>query len=119
MLIDQLAKITGVSVRTLRQYESVGLLGDVEGEGNEKQYHESHIHAIKLIKMAQTVGFSLREILNVLNVQTLTNDNKVQRALNVLEQRRSVINTEKHDSHDQLQIIEKLKRELEIFLQPS
>ncbi|SFO54615.1 DNA-binding transcriptional regulator, MerR family [Algoriphagus ornithinivorans] len=70
MLISELSKRTGVSVHTLRYYENYGLF---KGENNKtvktnnyKQYDESLIEKIQLIKEAKEIGFTLSEIKDLL-----------------------------------------------------
>ncbi|MFH4968333.1 MerR family transcriptional regulator [Gaetbulibacter sp. M240] len=70
MLISELAKRTGVSIHTLRYYENYGLF---KGENdktvktnNYKQYDESLIEKIQLIKEGKEIGFTLSEIKNLL-----------------------------------------------------
>jgi DNA-binding transcriptional MerR regulator len=71
MLINELSKKTGVSIHTIRFYENKGLF---EGTTNEsvktnkyKNYDESHIEKIEVIKEAQEVGFTLSEIKTLLD----------------------------------------------------
>ena len=70
MLISELAKRTGVSVHTLRYYENYGLFkGETDKTvktNNYKQYDESLIEKIQLIKEAKEIGFTLSEIKGLL-----------------------------------------------------
>ena len=70
MLISELAKRTGVSVHTLRYYENYGLFkGETDRTvktNNYKQYDESLIEKIQLIKEAKEIGFTLSEIKDLL-----------------------------------------------------
>lgn len=66
MLINELAKQTGVSIHTLRYYENLGL---IKGEADEKvksnnykQYNEAHVGKVKGIILAKKGGFTLTEI---------------------------------------------------------
>ncbi len=70
MLISELSKRTGVSIHTIRYYEMYGLF---EGKVNEtvksnnyKQYDESAIGKLELIKEAKEIGFTLSEIKKLL-----------------------------------------------------
>jgi MerR family copper efflux transcriptional regulator len=66
MLINELAKRTGVSIHTLRYYENLGLFqGAVDlsvKTNNYKNYDENLVDQISLIKDAKDVGFTLAEI---------------------------------------------------------
>lgn len=119
MLIGQISKITGVPVKTLRLYESVGLITPEANAQGEQQYLESHIHAIKLIKMARDVGFSLREIVAVLNDQSPYNDEAVDDAIQVLDDLLLKLSPQQSDYQQKKQNIVKFRRELEDFLLTS
>jgi len=66
MLINELSKKTGVSIHTIRFYEIKGLIQGVTNESvktnNYKNYDDSHVEKISVIKEAQEVGFTLSEI---------------------------------------------------------
>jgi len=71
MLISELSKQTGVSIPTLRYYENYGLFKGVSNEkvttNNYKNYDESLVEKIELIKGAKEVGFTLSEIKSLLD----------------------------------------------------
>ncbi|MCD8739018.1 MerR family transcriptional regulator [Mucilaginibacter roseus] len=66
MLINQLAKRTGVTVHTLRYYENLALIqGKVNPElksNNYKYYDEEVVERVTIIKDVQGLGFTLAEI---------------------------------------------------------
>jgi MerR family transcriptional regulator, copper efflux regulator len=70
MLINELAKRTGVSIPTLRYYENYGLFEGLTDEAvqtnNYKQYDESLIGKIDWIREAKKAGFTLAEIKKLL-----------------------------------------------------
>ncbi len=71
MLISELAKRTGVTVHTLRFYENVGLFkGETDEQvktNNYKQYSEELVGKIALIREAKEIGFTLKEIKELLD----------------------------------------------------
>jgi len=71
MLINELSKRTGLSIHTLRYYENYGLFsGECDEEvktNNYRNYDESLVERIDLIKGAKEVGFTLSEIKNLLD----------------------------------------------------
>lgn len=71
MLINELSKRTGLSIHTLRYYENYGLLEGRTDEAvksnNYKQYDESLVEKIEIIKGAKEVGFTLSEIKNLVD----------------------------------------------------
>ena len=71
MLISELSKRTGLSIHTLRYYENYGLFAGERDEtvmtNNYKQYDESLVEKIELIKEAKEIGFTLSEIKKLLD----------------------------------------------------
>src|SRR5581483_12005788 len=66
--IDQVAAQTGLTKRTLRYYEEVGLLPPTgRTEGNYRRYSEADIERLERIKkLRDLLGFSLNDIRNLL-----------------------------------------------------
>jgi MerR family Zn(II)-responsive transcriptional regulator of zntA len=71
MLINELAKITGVSAHTIRYYEKYGLIKGKRKEGvktnNYFHYDEETVEKLELIRDAKSVGFTLNEIKQLLD----------------------------------------------------
>ena len=67
MRIGELAELAGVTPRTLRYYEDLGLLGPNERAGQGFRYYsEAELHRLKKIDMLKQLGLSLEEIGEVL-----------------------------------------------------
>ena len=65
---NSLAKKTNLSVYTVRHYTKIGLLEPVKNSINGyKVYQESDITRLKFIIAAKELGFTLHEIINILN----------------------------------------------------
>ncbi|MFV2031095.1 MAG: redox-sensitive transcriptional activator SoxR [Gammaproteobacteria bacterium] len=75
--IGEAARRSGVATSTLRFYESRGLIQAIRVSGNHRRYHRAMLRRISIIRIAQTLGLSLREISNALeslpNKRTPTN----------------------------------------------
>ena len=68
--IGDIAKQTGVSVGTLRYYETLKLLYPIERGDNGYRYYSSEtIQQVQFIKKSQALGFSLEEIRQILDVR--------------------------------------------------
>jgi DNA-binding transcriptional MerR regulator len=68
MKISELEASTGVGRHAVRYYERQGLLGEVQRTGgNYRDYPESLVKEIKLLRSMQALGFSLTEIRQVLD----------------------------------------------------
>lgn len=68
LTIGKVSKQTGISVGALRYYESLGLLASKRGENGYRYYAPEAVKQVKFIKKAQTLGFSLEDIHEILNV---------------------------------------------------
>lgn len=67
MNISQLAKITGVTTDSLRYYEKMGLLENPARQHNGyRSYEEADIRRVRFVRSAQTLGFSLAEIREII-----------------------------------------------------
>ena len=66
--IGALSKQTGVAIGALRYYESVGLLSSERSDNGYRNYRPQAVQQVQFIKKAQTIGFSLEEIGEVLNL---------------------------------------------------
>ena len=65
--IGQVAKQTGLGIETVRFYEREGLLeAPQRKESGYRQYREEVINRLRFIKRAKELGFSLREIKELL-----------------------------------------------------
>lgn len=63
MFIHELAQLTGVSAKTIRYYESIGLLPKPErAENNYRQYSDDVVERLRFIVSARSLGFTLTDI---------------------------------------------------------
>lgn len=68
--IGELAKQTGLTVGTLRYYSGLGLLHPVKrGDNGYRYYSFDAAQQVEFIKKAQTLGFTLEEIKQILAVR--------------------------------------------------
>ncbi|MCW8875551.1 MAG: redox-sensitive transcriptional activator SoxR [Kangiellaceae bacterium] len=66
--VGQIAKRAGVSVSTLHFYETKGLIKSWRNSGNQRRYSPSVLRRIGVIKSAQNLGISLKEIKRALSI---------------------------------------------------
>ncbi|WP_326594148.1 MerR family transcriptional regulator [Streptomyces brevispora] len=63
----QVAEAAGVNVQTLRYYERRGLLAEPDrSNGGHRLYGEEAVTALRVIKAAQRLGFTLEEVAELL-----------------------------------------------------
>ena len=63
MTIGQAAQRSGVPPKTIRYYESVGLVSPAaRGQNNYRGYGEREVDTLRFINRARGLGFSLKEI---------------------------------------------------------
>ncbi|MDX1706878.1 MerR family transcriptional regulator [Pseudidiomarina sp.] len=68
MQIAELEQRTGVNRHTLRYYEKAGLLQEVGRRGNNyREYPQKAVERVTMVRQLKALGFSLREIRDILN----------------------------------------------------
>ena len=67
MNIGDVARSTGLNSRTIRFYESIGLVGEPDRTaGGYRQYAEKDVHRLRFVASARALGFSVDEIRRLL-----------------------------------------------------
>ena len=69
LLIGEVAERTGLTAPTIRYYESIGLVKPpVRSDAGYRRYSQTTIEELQFIKKAQTLGFSLDEVAEILKL---------------------------------------------------
>lgn len=62
MYIGQAAQRSGTTIKSIRHYESIGLLPAAQRQGKYRVYDQPSIDLLIFIKCAQQLGFRLKEL---------------------------------------------------------
>ncbi len=65
MYIGQAAQRSGTTVKSIRHYESIGLLPVARRQGKYRIYDQHSVDLLMFIKCAQQLGFRLKELHSV------------------------------------------------------
>jgi len=69
LTIGRLAKAAGVGVETVRYYEQRGILPQPPRDEGVRRYPSDFVNRIRFVKRAQTLGFTLDEISELLKLE--------------------------------------------------
>ncbi|WGV98866.1 MerR family transcriptional regulator [Vibrio sp. YMD68] len=70
MYIGELAKKSGVSIKAIRHYESIGLIKTPIRQGQYRIYDTSYLDVLAMIKQAKQLGFTLAELKEIAQAKT-------------------------------------------------
>lgn len=104
----EIAKLCGVSVRTVQYYDTKNLLVPSElTEGGRRLYNDDDLKMMKIICFLREAGFPLKSI------DALLSDENTESIISVLlEQQEKVLKEEIQEREKQLSIIESIKSEM-------
>lgn len=69
-LIGEAARLLGVNPKTIRYYESIGILPDPKRtQSRYRLYGKGDIERLKFIKKAKKLGFSLKQIVHIIKIK--------------------------------------------------
>lgn len=88
MYIGKLAKLTGATQKAIRHYEKLGLIPEPQRIGRYRIYNDADTTLICMIKRAQSVGFSLKEITDVVSIRAKTRQLPVELVVELIDSKR-------------------------------
>ena len=105
--IGKVAEITGASCKAIRHYESLGLLPAPRRRGKYRIYSERDVFLVHMIKHAQSFGFSLMELKELVTATANAKENRfpLQLANALFERKRAAL-------RDEINALRKLDRRL-------
>jgi DNA-binding transcriptional MerR regulator len=120
LTIGQFSKMAGVSARALRLYEEEGLIqSHARGENDYRYFREDQLELVGRIKKFKGLGFALREIRAILDVDLTMNCDKLE---SFLEQRLKSLSTQEIElakQRSQIEIILSSLKEKKGGLRPN
>ncbi|GAB5518409.1 MAG: Zn(2+)-responsive transcriptional regulator [Rhodothermales bacterium] len=79
MTRSQIAQTVGLGKETVRYYEQRGLLPDVARSTSDyRLYDDADVQRLRFIQQAKTLGFTLREIKDLLDLRATTDADRQQ-----------------------------------------
>lgn len=76
--IGEIAQIVGMTTRTIRYYEEIGLLNSIKRlEGGKRIYTDDDIRRLKFINRLKVLGLSLNDMKELENVYSVSKSNRV------------------------------------------
>lgn len=68
MRIGQAAATSGLSVKAIRHYDNLGLLGELKRTGAYRDFTTSDVQNLKIVARCRKLGFTLPEVQRVLHL---------------------------------------------------
>ena len=85
--VQEVSRLTGVSVRTLHYYDKIGLLKPTQvSESRYRFYDEAALERLRLILMFRELGFSLRDIGAILDAPDEERNRILEQQIDLLQQ---------------------------------
>ncbi len=92
-IISEIAKITGLSVPTLRYYEELGLLSLKRNNSNYRIFTDDDLRWIEFINRAKATGMSLAKIIDYSKLREKGNSTILER-MNILAKQEAFLQLE-------------------------
>lgn len=110
MYIGEAAKQTGLSIKTIRFYESIGLIPEPKRNGRFRVYSDRDVDMLLLIKEAKQLGFTLNQLKSAVVLENDKVDWDKVRPL--LDQLRKQLIEQKKDIDKKLALLEECYSQL-------
>lgn len=85
--IGELSELLGMSARTIRYYEEIGLIDHPKRRGNKRAYAYEHFRRLRFIKRLKLLGLSLAEMSELQTIYKIhrSNEKMLLRLLELLD----------------------------------
>ena len=86
MTVKQVSELTGVSIRTLRYYDSIGLLKPAEHtEAGYRLYDDIDLEKLQQIMLFRELEFPLKDIIGIVNSPDFDREKALEQQIELLE----------------------------------
>ncbi|MBE6039321.1 MAG: MerR family transcriptional regulator [Anaerofustis stercorihominis] len=85
MTVNEVSKLTGVSIRTLRYYDTIGLLPPTEyTESGYRMYDDTALERLQQILLFKELEFPLKEIKNIIDAPDFDKNKALEQQIELL-----------------------------------
>ncbi len=89
MTVKQVSELTGVSIRTLRYYDEIGLLPPADHtEGGYRLYDDTALERLQQILLFRELEFPLRDIVRIVNSPDFDRKKALEQQIELLEMKK-------------------------------
>lgn len=107
--ISEVATLTGLSIPTLRYYETLGLLKPVHQVNNYRMFTDKELSWINFIKRAKATGMPLAKIMTYAKLREQGHETIKQR-IAILEQQEQILHSEQAKIQEHIDFLQKKKQ---------
>lgn len=105
--IGKLAKMSNITVRTLRYYDEIGLLKPTETrDGGHRYYNEGMLAKLHNIMMLKEMGFELETIHGILDDQVKSSKELLSIRLEIIKEEQAQLKSMEKRIHEIIQLME-------------
>lgn len=113
--ISEIAKITGLSIPTLRYYEKLGLLHPIRNVTNYRVFTDNDLRWIAFIYRAKATGMSLSKIIDYSRLRE-KGDCTILERINILEEQETILQLEQEKIQKHIDFLRNKKKYYTEFL---
>jgi len=112
MFIGNLSKLCGVSQKTIRLYEEMGLLPTPKRTGKYRTYEPRDVEIVRMIKCAQSLGFRLKELVGTVPKELSRSQPDIEQINALIEQKRRSLQDNIDEAMEKDRLLEELQHSL-------
>jgi MerR family copper efflux transcriptional regulator len=110
MSIGKVAKLTGLTTKTIRYYDAIGLVVSRRESNGYRLYYQAQVDQLKLIARGRLLGFSIDECRELLSIAAKRDDGHCsERELNLM------VNARLRDVEEKIDALTDIKKQVEHF----